>query len=128
MMADLKIDKKKEKDLQAALIPAVFHGYSDVVKGAGEALNEYFKKYESPKAKKSKRSAASEEPRLKTTGPQMLDFLVECCYDSKTKTWRREVSLQLNILEWCAVCLRAGLFYLHRYQPSVGQSIRDGHL
>ena len=81
MAAELK---RKEKDLQAALISAVFHGYEKVVEKAGEALNQYFKKYESPKAKKSKRSDASGEGRrLKTTGSQMLDFLVECFYDSK---------------------------------------------
>ena len=80
--------KRKEKDLQVALIQAVYHGHEGALTGAAKALNEHFKKYESPKAKKA-RLLGAQDPQLKTTGPQMLDFLVECCYDPSA---RKEVS------------------------------------
>ena len=58
----------KEKELRVALMQAVVYGHAMVVEEAGKALNAHFVKMSRP--------TGGGEKIPKTTGPQMLDFLV----------------------------------------------------
>ena len=96
-MADKKAKlKRKEKDLRVALIQAVYHGHEGALTSAAKALNKHFVKYRGlPKGKKARWAFLFEDSwEGQTTGPQMLDFPVECCCDLSTsaKVWRKEVS------------------------------------
>ena len=96
--------KKKEKDLQVGVVLAAYYGYTEALEMAAQALNTHFIKYETSKKKtdmgalleafiSGKQIEVDEKGRRrKTTGPQMLDFLVEsCCYSKATEKWRQEV-------------------------------------
>ncbi len=56
----------REKVLQEALIQAVFHGHLKAVEEAGKNLNEHYVKF-----------TKTIPPKRKTTGPQVLDFIVD---------------------------------------------------
>ena len=100
--------KKKEKDLQVAVVLAVYYGYTEALERAAQALNTHFIKYETSKKKTADSSIEVDEKgrRRKTTGPQMLDFLVEscCCYSKAEKKWRHKVCslalLTLSLFCW----------------------------
>lgn len=59
---------KGEKELQVALMQGVVYGHVKVVEEAGKALNKHYVKMSRP--------PEGGDKKQKTTGPQMLDFLV----------------------------------------------------
>ena len=65
----------REKVLQDALVQAVFYGHLKAVEEAGKGLKEHYAKF-----------TKTTPPKLKTTGPQVLDFIVA---ESRLKSMKR---------------------------------------
>lgn len=72
---------RKEKDLQEALMQAIFHGYLEPAVEAGKCLNEHFFK-----------STQTTPPKPKLTGRQVLDFVFEKeRREDMEKVWQPDV-------------------------------------
>ena len=61
--------QEREKILHETLIHAVFLGHVRAVEDAGKCLNEHFKKFT--------KVTPTTPAKLKTAGPQVLDFILD---------------------------------------------------
>ena len=66
-MAHMDSSKSREKALQDLLVQAVLFGHLEAVGQGANALKKHFEKY----------VKSSITPKVKTTGPLELDFIIE---------------------------------------------------